>query len=312
MTRDYRSLETKIRSVLEATATELRRKVVNVARPDSPKPTDSGSSLAKQQEIQKKIDYWKDIIKKSGPKPPYTAVSALRQWEEALDKRTTVGEERREAEEAERIAKLSPKELATEKKEPWVAVLETHVNKDNVRNGFFELDWNEYFVVQLRGAGYTGATGIQGASGSTGLTGATGVQGASGSTGLTGATGIDGASGATGAHGATGTGLTADTSALTTTTANQTIDSYNASTYRTAKYIIQATHSGDVHSTEVLVTHDGTNATVTEYATMWSNGSLMTVSAEYLSGTVYVKVSPANTNTTIDVSTRSTTQQKIQ
>ena len=48
------------------------------------------------------------------------------------------------------------KELATEKKEPWVAVLETHVNKDNVRNGFFELDWNEYFIVQLRGAGYLG------------------------------------------------------------------------------------------------------------------------------------------------------------
>jgi len=55
-----------------------------------------------------------------------------------------------------RIAKLSPKELATEKKEPWVAVLDTHVNKDNIRNGFFELDWNEYFVLQLRTAGYTG------------------------------------------------------------------------------------------------------------------------------------------------------------
>ena len=50
------------------------------------------------------------------------------------------------------------KELATEKKEPWVAVLTTHVNKDNIRNGFFELDWNEYFIVQLRGAGYTGDT----------------------------------------------------------------------------------------------------------------------------------------------------------
>ncbi len=62
------------------------------------------------------------------------------------------------AKEVERIANLSPKELATEKKEPWVAVLETHVNKENVRNGFFELDWNEYFVVQLRGAGYTGTT----------------------------------------------------------------------------------------------------------------------------------------------------------
>jgi arginyl-tRNA synthetase len=60
------------------------------------------------------------------------------------------------AKEAERIAKLTPKELATEKKEPWVAVLDTHVNKDNIRNGFFELDWNEYFVLQLRAAGYAG------------------------------------------------------------------------------------------------------------------------------------------------------------
>jgi hypothetical protein len=60
------------------------------------------------------------------------------------------------AREAERIAKLSPKEIATEKKEPWVQVLDTHVNKDNIKNGFFELDWNEYFVVQLREAGYKG------------------------------------------------------------------------------------------------------------------------------------------------------------
>jgi len=51
-------------------------------------------------------------------------------------------------------AKLTPKERATARKEPWVAVLDTKVNKDNVRNGFFELDWNEYFIVQLRQAGY--------------------------------------------------------------------------------------------------------------------------------------------------------------
>ena len=62
------------------------------------------------------------------------------------------------AKEAERVAKLSPKERATEAKEPWVAVLDTHVNKENVRNGFFELDWNEYFVLQLRSAGYKGDT----------------------------------------------------------------------------------------------------------------------------------------------------------
>lgn len=50
------------------------------------------------------------------------------------------------------------KEIATEKKEPWVAVLDTHVNKDNIRNGFFELDWNEYFVLQLKSNGYQGDT----------------------------------------------------------------------------------------------------------------------------------------------------------
>lgn len=50
------------------------------------------------------------------------------------------------------------KEIATEKKEPWVAVMDTHVNKDNIRNGFFELDWNEYFVLQLRTNGYQGET----------------------------------------------------------------------------------------------------------------------------------------------------------
>ncbi len=56
--------------------------------------------------------------------------------------------------EAEELAKLTPKERATRKGEPWVAVLDTHVNKDNIRNGFFELDWNELFIVQLKQAGY--------------------------------------------------------------------------------------------------------------------------------------------------------------
>ena len=34
----------------------------------------------------------------------------------------------------------------------------THVNKENVRNGFFELDWNDHFVLQLKQEGY-GADG---------------------------------------------------------------------------------------------------------------------------------------------------------
>lgn len=58
------------------------------------------------------------------------------------------------AQEKEELAKLTPKERANKRGEPWVAVLDTHINKDNIRNGFFELDWNEEFVVQLKLAGY--------------------------------------------------------------------------------------------------------------------------------------------------------------
>jgi len=59
-----------------------------------------------------------------------------------------------DAKKAEETAKLTPKERATARGEPWVAVLDTHVNQENVRNGFFELDWNDLFVVQLKEAGY--------------------------------------------------------------------------------------------------------------------------------------------------------------
>lgn len=52
----------------------------------------------------------------------------------------------------------TPKEIATEKREPWVAVLDTSINPRDPRNGFFELDWNEYFIDQLRFAGYKGET----------------------------------------------------------------------------------------------------------------------------------------------------------
>ncbi|MEC8552308.1 MAG: hypothetical protein VXY93_17570 [Pseudomonadota bacterium] len=38
--------------------------------------------------------------------------------------------------------------------EPIVKVLNLNVNPENPRNGFFELDWNDYFIVQLKQEGY--------------------------------------------------------------------------------------------------------------------------------------------------------------
>ena len=71
--------------------------------------------------------------------------------EEALAK---AQKEAEEAKRQEELAKMTPKERATARGEPWVAVLDTKVNKDNIRNGFFELDWNDHFIVQLKKSGY--------------------------------------------------------------------------------------------------------------------------------------------------------------
>ena len=62
------------------------------------------------------------------------------------------------SEETRRAALEQEKQEATKKGEPWVAVLDTQVNPDNIRNGFFELDWNNEFIEQLMDAGYSGET----------------------------------------------------------------------------------------------------------------------------------------------------------
>lgn len=46
------------------------------------------------------------------------------------------------------------KELATEKGEPYVAVLSMDVDPNNLHQGAFELDWNDIFVARLVKAGY--------------------------------------------------------------------------------------------------------------------------------------------------------------
>lgn len=58
-------------------------------------------------------------------------------------------------------ALMAEKAKATKENKPWVAVLNTHINKDNIKNGFFELDWNNEFIEQLVDAGYKGESNEQ-------------------------------------------------------------------------------------------------------------------------------------------------------
>jgi len=94
----------------------------------------------------------------------------MKQWLKkitGLDKveaeKTALEKERKRAskltpEEARREALEKEKAAATKAGEPWVAVLDTQVNPDNIRNGFFELDWNNQFIEELLDAGYKGET----------------------------------------------------------------------------------------------------------------------------------------------------------
>lgn len=49
---------------------------------------------------------------------------------------------------------LSPKELATQNGEPYIAILSMELDPNDVNNGSFELDWNDKFVINLIRAGY--------------------------------------------------------------------------------------------------------------------------------------------------------------
>lgn len=73
---------------------------------------------------------------------------------EAAEKRLAEESAALEAKELESLKKRDPKAYATRKGEPYVNVIDVKVNQENVRNGFFELDWNDIFIQQLIQAGY--------------------------------------------------------------------------------------------------------------------------------------------------------------
>ena len=50
--------------------------------------------------------------------------------------------------------KKSAKDIATEKGEPYVSVLNVELDPENPGSGAFELDWNDLFIKKLYKAGY--------------------------------------------------------------------------------------------------------------------------------------------------------------
>lgn len=100
------------------------------------------------------IDKIKDELREEAEAAKQAVAEAERRKAEAEEAALKSLAEAEEAKKKEQLAKMSPKDRATANGEPWVDVLKTHVNKDNVRHGFFELDWNQLFVDDLIKSGF--------------------------------------------------------------------------------------------------------------------------------------------------------------
>jgi hypothetical protein len=78
-----------------------------------------------------------------------------------------------------------------------------------------------------------------------------------------------------------------------------TIVTMNATTYRSGKFVVQATHGTDYQVMEALVVHDGTTASVMPYGIVQTNGNLGVLSATYTSGNVLLQFVASNTSTIV-------------
>ena len=94
------------------------------------------------------------------------------------------------------------------------------------------------------------------------------------------------------------------TNTHTTSAVSETVvDSWGTGDYRSAKYIVQMTNNANntYQTSEVMVLHDGSDTYITEYGAVKSLNTLGSIDSDIDSGSVRLKVTPINSNTTIKV-----------
>ena len=88
---------------------------------------------------------------------------------------------------------------------------------------------------------------------------------------------------------------------LVTTNVDQVVDTFSATTTRSAKYFVQFTEGSRYHSQEVLLIHDGTNVYMTSYAGIFTESDLGDVNADISGGNVRLLVTPNYANTDVKI-----------
>jgi len=83
-----------------------------------------------------------------------------------------------------------------------------------------------------------------------------------------------------------------------TATTEVALDSFAHASYRAARYVIAMLEGSDFHSTEVVLVHDGSTVTMTQYGTLKSS-SLATFDSDISGDNVRLLITPASASSTI-------------
>ena len=85
-----------------------------------------------------------------------------------------------------------------------------------------------------------------------------------------------------------------------TTTSETAVATLSSTTYRSAKFMIQVTRGSEYQVTEALMIHDGTDAFVTVYGTMFTGSTaLATFDADIIGGSMRLLATSATTASTV-------------
>tara|TARA_B110000444_G_scaffold206641_1_gene200249 strand:+ start:3940 stop:4350 length:411 start_codon:yes stop_codon:yes gene_type:complete len=92
-----------------------------------------------------------------------------------------------------------------------------------------------------------------------------------------------------------------------TATTEFALDNFAKSTYRAARYIVAMSEGSNFHSTEIMLVHDGSAVTLTQYGTL-KDTNLATFDADISGSNVRLLCTPASTNSTVIKFNRTTVE----
>jgi len=86
--------------------------------------------------------------------------------------------------------------------------------------------------------------------------------------------------------------------ATKTATTQFNLDTFAHASFRAAKYIIAMSRGSDFHSTEIMLVHDGSAVTLTQYGTL-KDATIATFDADISGDNVRLRCTPASSSSSV-------------